>query len=205
MTTRVKNLRTTDRPQPMLSKDSMLTAGKVPSQHSNTRQPEQSLFAVVAVIALVAVAATAKQASYDGHWQSLTWLHDFTGLMLLLMALFKLLNHKGFVENFQHFDLLARHVPLYAYLYPLLEIVLATALLAHLYPVESYLALVLLMSLSALGVSDALIRGLDMSCPNMGNLLGVPLNLVTLVEYAVMALLGLAMLCLYLPDHPLLG
>jgi hypothetical protein len=92
------------------------------------------------------------------------------------------------------YDLLAKRVRAYAYVYPFIELGLGLAYLAFLYPVVTYIVTIIIFSFGALGVLDSLRRGLDLGCPCMGSVLKVPLSTVSLVENIGMSLMALAML-----------
>ncbi|WP_110187161.1 MauE/DoxX family redox-associated membrane protein [Pokkaliibacter plantistimulans] len=181
-------------------KSAMATMTKPPVSPAASPARLQDGIPLLAVIMLTALAASAKQWAYPGPWEMLGWLHDFVGLLLLLMAMFKVFDLDNFVSNFTRFDFLGRHLRLYAYLYPALEVVLGIGLLSHYQPEIMYIATATLLSFSALGICDALIRGLDIGCPHLGRLLGVRLSLFTLLEEVAIALLALMMLVIYLPS-----
>jgi hypothetical protein len=93
------------------------------------------------------------------------------------------------------YDLLARRVRAYGYVYPYLELALGLAYHAFFLPARTYVATIVLFLFGAIGVVRALRAGLDIECPSMGSVLSVPLSTVTLTEdfgLAAMAALMLA-------------
>jgi hypothetical protein len=68
-----------------------------------------------------------------GSWDWTTCIHDFTGLLLILLSAFKLADLKAFAVGFSTYDLLAKFFRPYAYLYPLLELALGLGFLAGRY------------------------------------------------------------------------
>jgi hypothetical protein len=108
--------------------------------------------------------------------------------------MFKFFNMEGFADGFQMYDLLAKPFRPYAYLYPFLELGLGLGYLAHWQPRFIYAATVVLMVFGALGVGNALRKGLDLECACMGTVLHVPLSTVALLEDLGMAAMGAAML-----------
>ncbi len=147
------------------------------------------LFALILIVALEAMALT-----YGLHKGLFAWMHFFMGLFLCKFALLKLFNVKGFSEGFQMYDLVAKKVPGYGYLYPFIELTLGLAYLSFAYPVATYLITILLMAVGTLGVIRALRQGLDVRCACMGTALNVPLSTVTLSEDIGMGIMACIML-----------
>lgn len=148
------------------------------------------LFALLIVSVLVAAAI---YRSYGPGVNLVRATHAFMGFFLVVFALLKLFDLPGFADGFQMYDLLAKRVRAYAYIYPFLELALGLAYLAFWQPATVYLVTFLVLGFGALGVIDALRRGLDVDCACMGNTLKVPLSTVALVEDLGMAAMALVM------------
>ena len=116
------------------------------------------------------------------------------GFFLVVYSMFKIFDLNGYADGFEMYDLLAKRVHAYTYVYPFIELGLGLAYLAFLYPVVTYIVTIIIFSFGALGVLDGLRRGLDLDCPCMGSVLKVPLSTVSLVENIGMSLMALAML-----------
>ena len=145
---------------------------------------------LLVIVALTLLAACAKQIAYPGAWNWMAWMHDFMGFFLVVFAMFKFFDLPGFADGFQMYDLLARPLRPYAYVYPLLELGLGLGYLSRWQPALIYGATVGLMIFGALGVLNALRKGLDLECACMGTVLKVPLSTVALVEDLGMALMA---------------
>ena len=74
-----------------------------------------------------------------------------------------------------------------------MELGLGLGYLAHWQPTLIYGATVVLLGVGALGVFNALRKGLDLECACMGTVLKVPLSTVALVEDLGMAFMAGAM------------
>jgi hypothetical protein len=152
---------------------------------------------LIVIIALTLLAACAKQISY-GEWIWMSWMHDFMGFFLVVFSMFKLFDLEGFADGFQMYDLLAKPVRAYAYLYPFVELALGLGYLAHWQPKLIYSITVTLMTFGALGVIRALTKRLDIECACLGTVLRVPLSTVALTEDLGMALMAAVMLLIEL-------
>jgi YHS domain-containing protein len=153
---------------------------------------------LVVIVGLAMLAALAKQGHYAAGWHGMEWMHDFMGFFLVMFSMFKFFDLDGFADGFQMYDLLAKRVRAYAYVYPFLELALGLGYLAHWQPVAVYSATVALMVFGSLGVFRALARGLDLECACMGTVLKVPLSTVALVEDLGMAAMAAVMLWMVL-------
>jgi hypothetical protein len=153
----------------------------------------QDYIPLIVIVALTLSAACAKQISYP-EWNWLSWMHDFMGFFLVVFSMFKLFDLEGFADGFQMYDLLAKPVRAYAYLYPFIELALGLGYLAHWQPKVIYSATIIVMAFGALGVIRALTKRLDIECACLGTVLRVPLSTVALTEDLGMALMAAVML-----------
>jgi YHS domain-containing protein len=150
---------------------------------------------LIVIVALTLASASARQAAYGG-WNWMSWMHDFMGFFLVVFSMFKFFNMEGFADGFQMYDLLAKPVRAYAYIYPFIELGLGLGYLARWHPAVIYAATLTVMIFGSLGVINALRKGLDVECACMGTVLSVPLSTVALLEDLGMAAMAGAMLAL---------
>lgn|SRR6185295_8240583 len=145
------------------------------------------------VLGVAALAAAATNQAYDGDGGGMIWMRDFMGFFLIIFAMLKLFSLARFADGFQMYDLLAKRFRPYALAYPFIELALGLGYLSSWRPSVVYLTTVLVMLFGALGVTRALLRGLDVNCACMGNILKVPLSTVALVEDLGMAIMAAVM------------
>jgi hypothetical protein len=137
---------------------------------------------LLALLAVTMLAASAVNRAFGPDARPLRWMHSFMGLFLVFFALLKLFDLPGFADGFQKYDLLAKRFRPYALAYPFIELALGLGYLAFWRPTTVYLATVVVLGFGALGVINALAKGLDLKCACMGSILKVPLSTVALVE-----------------------
>lgn len=174
----------------------------------HVRQPDRGrsigdYWPLIALILVAALAAGALVAGGFGYARGAnvfpsfhrSFMHAYMGVFLVIFALLKIFDLRGFASGFRLYDLISRGLGRWwGYVYPFLELALGLAYLAYAAPVVTYVATILLFGIGALGVLLGLRRGLDIACPCMGNILKVPLSTVTLTEDALMV--GMAALLL---------
>ncbi|EDY20878.1 conserved hypothetical protein [Chthoniobacter flavus Ellin428] len=147
---------------------------------------------LLVIVAAALAAAAAKEIAY-GTWHWMEWMQDFMGFFLVIFSLFKFFDMEGFADGFQMYDLLAKRLRFYAHVYPFIECGLGLGYLARWHLEAIYAITVVVMIFGALGVCNALRKGLDLECACMGNVLKVPLSTVALVEDLGMAAMAAAM------------
>ncbi len=122
-------------------------------------------------------------------------LNFMTGFFLVFAG-FKLMDLKGFAEGYFTYDLLAKRLFSYGYIYPFIELVFGLSMLAGLHPTWLLWTEFGVMAFSGLGVGLKLARGERFQCACLGTFLKVPLTKITLIEDFGMALLALVLIFL---------
>lgn len=110
------------------------------------------------------------------------WMHDMMGAFLMIFAMLKLFDVDGFAKAFRKYDLVAKAVPAYAGIYPLIELLLGLGYLSTWKPGLVYTATLLVMGVGSIGVLLALPKRGGLKCACMGATLNVPLTTVALIE-----------------------
>ncbi|WP_018969334.1 MauE/DoxX family redox-associated membrane protein [Rubritalea marina] len=110
------------------------------------------------------------------------WMHDMMGSFLMIFAMLKLFDVDGFTKAFRKYDLVAKAVPAYAGVYPLIELLLGLGYLSGWRPEVVYTATLVIMGSGSLGVLLALPKRDGLQCACMGATLNVPLTTVALIE-----------------------
>jgi hypothetical protein len=164
-----------------------------PASHPASPRSWRNYIPLLALVLVSLLVASALARSYGPDANPAHWMHDFMGFFLVVFALLKLFDLPAFADGFQMYDLLAKHVRAYAFIYPFIELALGLAYFSFWRPTAVYLATAIVLGFGALGVINALRRGLDVNCACMGNILKVPLSTVALVENLGMAAMALVM------------
>lgn len=120
----------------------------------------------------------------------------FMGGFFLVFSFFKLLNLRGFADAYRTYDVLARSIPAWGFMYPFIELALGAAFLTGWNPLFTNVATLVLMLLGAIGVFQALRNKSAIRCACLGTVLNLPMTKVTLVEDLTMAAMAGVMLWL---------
>jgi hypothetical protein len=115
------------------------------------------------------------------------------GFFFLIFGLFKVLDLAMFAHGYREYDLIAKNLPAWGYVYPFIELGLGGLYLAGDTSAETLLITITLSIITVAGVSIKLAKRELVQCVCLGNVLRVPLTYVSLAEYAAMALMAAAM------------
>lgn len=92
------------------------------------------------------------------------------------------------------YDILAKRSIIYSYLYPLIELNLGFAYLFRWNQSVTNLITVIVMSISTIGVAQALRKDQKFQCACLGVVFKIPITKVTLIEDVLMGVMALFML-----------
>jgi hypothetical protein len=148
------------------------------------------LILVLVFISGVVVIAEWRSGSFSWHQA----MNNFMGGFFVVFSFFKLLNLQGFADAYQTYDVLARRIPAYGYVYPFIELILGAAYLAGAFPVATNIATVVVMVLGLVGVTKALLAKKQIRCACLGTVFNLPMSYVTFIEDGLMAAMALVML-----------
>jgi hypothetical protein len=167
-------------------------ASSMPAE-SNTEQSYKPLIIIVALITLVTAALTIKDIGSSTFVFGKSISYFMIGFFLVFSG-FKLIDLKGFAQGYSTYDLLARRVFSYGYIYPFIELFFGLSMIFN-YQSQIILILeVIIMTFSGTSVAIKVAKKEKFQCACLGTFLKVPLTKVTLIEDFGMALLALIML-----------
>lgn len=121
-------------------------------------------------------------------------MNTFMGGFFVVFAFFKLLDVRGFADAFRSYDWAARRFPIYASVYPFVELALGIAFLSGFAPTVTYSVTLLVMAVGLFGVTQALMTKRRIQCACLGTVFKLPMSFVTFVEDGLMVGMALAML-----------
>lgn len=165
-------------------------------RHSKTVQYQEKNRAygpLIVIVTVVFLASIVLQTRIQS-WSFIVWMRDFMGLFMVIFSMVKLFDISGFADGFSMYDMVAHRFRIYGSIYPFLELFLGLAYLSGKGMLMACVVTLVVMSISTAGVVRSLIRGLDVHCACMGNILKVPLSTVSVVENIGMGGMALVML-----------
>lgn len=160
----------------------------VDREHGTTYQP------VIAVFAVALAMALATSWAAFGALLTLRALEWFVAMSMCILAILKLRDLESFSTTFLGYDLLARRVVRYGYVYPFAEafagiLMIAGALVWLAAPVALFIGTV-----GAVSVAKAVyVDGRELECACVGGGANVPLGAISLTENLMMIAMGIWM------------
>ena len=152
------------------------------------------------VVIIGVIAVTIAVLGYNSSVSSMFSWHQvmmqFMAASFIVFAGFKLMDLKGFAKGYTTYDLIAKRVYAYGYIYPFIELGLGLLYLSGLNTFELNLFTFVLMTINGTGVLIKLAKKEAFQCACLGTFLKVPLTKFSLAEDFGMALMALLMLVL---------
>ncbi len=157
---------------------------------SNWFSTYQPLILVFAYILLVVLAVEHKHDNFELH----RFMPNFMAGFFLFFSFFKLLDLAGFASSYAMYDLLAKRVYNYGFVYPFIELGLGIAYLIRPNSQLVNAITLIVMVFSSLGVIQAVMNKQKIRCACLGTGFNLPMTTVTIIEDLLMAAMAAWML-----------
>ncbi len=119
---------------------------------------------------------------------------NFMAGFFLVFSFFKMLDLTGFASSYAMYDLLAKRVPAYGYIYPFIEFGLGASYLLAYRPMLINILTLIVMVFSSIGVILAVMNKQKIKCACLGTGFNLPMTTVTIIEDLLMAAMAAWML-----------
>lgn len=153
----------------------------------STYKPILLIFGYITAIAFITV-------TNDGNFHWIAAMNIFMAGFFLAFSFFKLLDLKGFVESYAMYDLLAKRLPAWGYVYAFIELGLGLAYATGFQPVLTNIITFAVMSVSIVGVLQAVLNKRKIRCACLGAVFNLPMTTVTIIEDALMIAMSAGMI-----------
>lgn len=160
------------------------------SSQSNLLSTYKPLILVFTYILLVALTVEYNYGNFELH----RFMPNFMAGFFLFFSFFKLLDLAGFASSYAMYDLLAKRVYNYGFIYPFIELGLGIAYLINIAPTLINAITLIVMAFSSLGVIKAVMNKQKIRCACLGTGFNLPMTTVTIIEDLLMATMAAWML-----------
>lgn len=120
------------------------------------------------------------------HFMAMQWMQHFMAGFFLTFSFFKMLNLSGFAESYVMYDVIAKRIPAWAYLYAFIELALGIAYAINFNPLITNTTTFIVMSVSIIGVLQSVLNKKKIQCACLGAVFNLPMSTVTIIEDALM-------------------
>jgi len=165
----------------------MQHAVKEEGTEKNSYYPIFLIFDYITGITLLIQAAS-------GGFSWMQWMSHFMAGFFLVFSFFKLMNLRGFAEGYSSYDVVARVMPAWGFIYPFVELTLGIAFLTGFQPLLTNWVTLAVMGVSTIGVIQSLLKKTSFQCACLGTVIKLPLSKVTLFEDLLMVCMSAIMI-----------
>jgi len=147
------------------------------------------LLIIVGFILLLSIGMTFN----SGRHTLMAFMQYFMAAFFIIFSLFKLLDLRGFAQSYSSYDLIAKRWFDYGFIYPFLELTFGICLLFGFYLWIIIPGMILVMTISAIGVIRAVLDKQEIKCACLGTTFNLPMSTVTIIEDVTMVAMGMFM------------
>jgi copper chaperone CopZ len=167
--------------------------------HSEVTEQTKSWFATYKPILLIfafitGISIITARMQGEIHWMQC--MSNFMAGFFLTFSFFKLLDIKAFAESYSMYDIVAKRIKAYGFIYPFIELALGIAFLIGFNPLVTNIATLMVMSISIIGVLQSVLNKQKIQCACLGAVFNLPMSTVTIIEDALMIVMSAIMLYL---------
>lgn len=180
--------------QKFLGKESKYSIDENPdfSTFIETESEEKSFKPLILIFLFITgISATIAFENKIFHWMN--FMRYFMAGFFLVFSFFKFLDLKAFANSYSMYDLLAKRVKVYGIVYPFLELLLGLAYLTNFNPKITYLATIILMGFSSIGVIQSVLNKKQIRCACLGTVFNLPMTTITIMEDLLMVAMAIFM------------
>lgn len=177
----------------------LISQGEVKKTNDNNSDPKIKsyvpLIVVISLLVLISIVLGIRD-NIEGVFSLPKIISYFMIGFFLTFSAFKLMDLQGFAEGYAMYDLLAKKVFAYGFIYPFIELFFGLAMI--IYPKNIFLLIleIIIMVFSGAGVLVKILKREKFQCSCLGTFLKVPLTKVTLIEDFGMAFLAFLLIIL---------
>ncbi len=131
----------------------------------------------------------------NGVWNVWEAMRLFMAGFFLVFSFFKLLDLTGFADSYSMYDIVAKKIRAWGYIYPFVELALGVAFLTNFQPILVNGITFLVMTVSIIGVLQSVLNKRKIKCACLGAVFNLPMSTVTIIEDLLM--IGMSLLMLY--------
>lgn len=132
----------------------------------------------------------------SGSFSLMQWMQHFMAGFFIVFSFFKMMNLKAFAEGYRTYDIVAKSIPAYGFVYPFIELILGIAIITGFEPYATNIVALVVMAVSTIGVVNSLLKKTPFQCACLGTVIKLPLSKVTLFEDLLMVVMSAVMLLL---------
>ncbi len=130
----------------------------------------------------------------SGGFNVQTAMRIFMSGFFLVFSFFKLLDVQGFADSYSMYDLIAKRIKAWGYVYIFVELGLGLLYATNILPKLTNSITLVVMSVSLIGVVQSVLNKRQIRCACLGAVFNLPMSTLTIIEDGLMIGMSLLML-----------
>lgn len=126
----------------------------------------------------------------NGNFNWMEAMQYFMAGFFLAFSFFKMLNLNAFADSYKMYDVVAKQIPVWAYLYAFIELALGIAYIINFNPFITNSITLIVMSISIIGVLQSVLNKQKIQCACLGAVFNLPMSTVTIIEDSLMIVMS---------------
>ncbi len=126
------------------------------------------------------------------HWMDT--MRIFMSGFFLIFSFFKMLDLSGFAESYAMYDVVAKKLKSWGFIYAFLELALGIAYAINFQPFVTNVVTLIVMTVSIIGVLQSLLNKRKIKCACLGAVFNLPMSTVTIFEDVLMIAMSAVMI-----------
>ncbi|HOZ79828.1 MAG TPA: cation transporter [Ferruginibacter sp.] len=145
----------------------------------STYKPILIIFAYVTTISIIA-------GTHQNQFHWMQAMNIFMAGFFLTFSFFKMLDLKGFAESYSMYDIVAKKLKAWGFIYAFIELGLGIAYATNFQPLITNIVTLVVMTISIIGVLQSVLNKRKIQCACLGAVFNLPMSTVTIIEDALM-------------------
>jgi copper chaperone CopZ len=130
----------------------------------------------------------------ESGFHPMLFMRVFMAGFFLTFSFFKMLDLNGFASSYSMYDVVARRIPVWGYVYAFIELGLGFAFILDFAPFFINAFTAAIMTISLVGVLQSVLNKRKIQCACLGAVFNLPMSTVTIIEDGLMIAMSVAML-----------
>ena len=171
--------------QNALTKKYSITAtehNEAAEQAKNWFATYKPIFLIFGYITTIAIIAATQQNTFN----RMRGMNVFMAGFFLTFSFFKMLDLKAFAESYSMYDIIAKKVKAWGFIYAFIELALGIAYATNFQPLVTNIITFAVMTASIIGVLQSVLNKRKIQCACLGAVFNLPMSTVTIIEDTLM-------------------
>lgn len=152
-----------------------------------TYKPILLIFGYITTISIIA-------ATHQNTFHLMQAMNVFMAGFFITFSFFKMLDLKGFAESYSMYDVIAKKIKAWGFIYAFIELALGIAYATNFQPIITNIVTLAVMSISIIGVLQSVLNKQKIKCACLGAVFNLPMSTVTIIEDGLMIAMSAFML-----------